>query len=1068
MSSFTRLLAIVYACGGTLLAQEAQLSGTVTDPSGGVIAAVAITATQTTQNISFATKSSADGRYRFPRLPIGPYDIKAESSGFKAFLQSGLSLTTNSDSLLNIVMQVGTVSEKVSVSAQASRVSTETATIQQLVDDQRIVDLPLNGRNVMTLATLVPGTGQNGTNIDGGRSGSQNSGMANVRLDGALNVDNVFQQILPTPSPDAVQEFTTQISTPSARYGYAAGVIEVSTKSGTNDLHGTVYEFLRNMDLDARNFFLPTKTNRKRNEYGFTLGGPVYLPKLYNGRNRTFFFVNFEQQKEALGAPTTIFVPTAAQLSGNFSSTPTAIRDPLTNQPFPGNQIPVSRLDPLALNFANAYLPAAQATNGAYVYQKPNGNNPGQILARGDQVFGGGKQQINFRAFLTRTQNPVGSGTLPNQQNGTGTTNTDLYGLTYTAVLAPNKVNTARVSLNHWYQFNNYQPQISLDALKQLGFASNYYTYVPGLPTFNVSGFFQSSVDQIYITRNYHTLSWSDDFSWQLGRHNVQIGHDAIGTFQEDNNLSRTDGSFSFNGTLSGSAVADFLLGKPAQFYQENPAPDHTRQFDLSWYVQDDFRVNKRLTMNLGLRYELPMPTIALNYAVAEYRAGAQSTIYPTAPPGLLFWGDPGVSRSGTITPTKCFAPRVGLAYELTSDHKTVLRAGFGIYYNPNWSNEAGQFAIYQPFTRRITLNTPPSTSNPWADYPGGNPFPSEASLDQIGYSPGMKVPFDQQISEFAYAPGFKELTMDQWNINIQRELTHNWLLTVGYAGSRTTHIPYLQDSNVPVYIPGQSTVGNTNQRRPLYPDYAALLLLESVTNANYNPLLVSVDKRFSRGFSLQLAYTFSKALGDQDSVLTNSGGATDPFDRRNDYGPLGFDVTHAFVFSGIWDIPSGTWNKGAKGFLFGDWQLNTMWTMYSGMPVEITSSVDRALRGEPNRPDRISNPVLSTSRPRQQLISEYFNTVAYVVNQPGEFGTAPRAESQLRDPGSVTVNISAFKSFRGFRESQKVQFRSEFFNIFNRPNFGAPKSSIDGACFGCLTSAADGRLVQFALKYIF
>ena len=530
MFRILRPFLIVCLAAAALFAQEARLSGTVTDSSGATVANVAITATQTAHNISFTTKSGADGQFLFPRLPIGPYDLRAEFSGFKTFLQSGILLTTSSDQLLNIVMEVGALSENVQVSAEASRVSTEESTIKQLIDDRRIVDLPLNGRNVMTLTTLVPGTGENGTNIDGGRSGSQNSGMANVRLDGALNVDNVFQQILPSPSPDAVQEFTTQISTPSARYGYAAGVIEISTKSGTNDLHGVVYEFLRNMDLDARNFFLPTKTNRKRNEYGGTIGGPVYLPKIYNGRNRTFFFLNLEQQKEALGAPVTIYVPSAAQLGGTFA---TAVKDPLTGQPFPGNQIPTTRLDPLALNFSHAYLPTPQAANGGYVYQKPNGNNPGQALVRGDQLFGGGKQQVNFRAFVTRTINPVTSGTLPIQDNGTSTTNTNLFGLTYVSVLAPNKVNTARIGLNSWYQFNNYSPQITLQGLQQLGFSNNYYTYVPGFPTFAVSGYFQSSIDQIYITRNYHTLSWSDDFSWMHGRHNIQFGHDAIASFRK-------------------------------------------------------------------------------------------------------------------------------------------------------------------------------------------------------------------------------------------------------------------------------------------------------------------------------------------------------------------------------------------------------------------------------------------------------------------------------------------------------------------------------------------------------
>jgi hypothetical protein len=415
-----------------------------------------------------------------------------------------------------------------------------------------------------------------------------------------------------------------------------------------------------------------------------------------------------------------------------------------------------------------------------------------------------------------------------------------------------------------------------------------------------------------------------------------------------------------------------------------------------------------------------------------------------------------------------CFAPRVGLSYELTSDHKTVLRAGYGIYFNPNWANEAGQFAIYQPFTRRINLNAPPSTSNPWASYPGGNPFPAQPSLGAVGYKPGLAVTFDPNITEFTYGPDFKELTMQQWNINIQREIAQNWLVTVGYAGSRTTHVPYLQDFNIPTYFPGQSTVGNVDARRPLAPYYSRYLSLLTVTGANYTPLLVSVDKRFSRNFSLQLAYTFSKTLGDQDSVLTNSGGSTDPFNRHNDYGPLAFDVTHAWVMSWVWSVPSGSWNKGVKGGIFGNWQVNGIWTMYSGTPALITSSVDRALYGLPNRPNRIADPRLDTSRPRQQQIAQYFNTAAYVANQPGVFGNAPRADSRLRNPGSITANLGVFKSFRGIRESHKLQFRSEFFNILNRPNFGSASSNLDGACFGCLTSAADGRLIQFALKYIF
>jgi hypothetical protein len=1051
--------ALIFVVG--LHAQEARLTGTITDSTGAVVTGAAITVTHTERNTAFTTASNTVGVYLFPRLPIGPYEIKAEFSGFKTYVQSGVNLTTDSDSLVNIIMEVGALSEQVSVSAQASRVSTETATVQQLVDGRRIVDLPINGRNVYSLALLVPGTGTSGTNIDGGRSGSQNSGMANVRIDGALNVDNAWQQILPSPSPDAVQEFTIQTSNPSARYGYASGVIEISTKSGTNELHGTAYEFLRNQDLDARNFFLAAKTNRKRNQYGFTLGGPVFLPKLYNGRNRTFWFVNFEQQKESLGAATTIYVPTAAQLSGDFSASSVAIKDPLTNQPFPGKQIPASRLDPLALNFIQGYVPSAQDSRGTYVYQRPTGSAPSQVLARGDQFFGGGKQQLSFRVFSTRITNPTGSGNLPVQQNGESITNTDLFGLTYVAVLAPNKINTARVSLNHWYTFSIFEPKISLTDLKKLGFADNYYTYTPDFPTFTISGGFTSSVDCIYIPRNFHTLSWSDDFSWVHSKHTVQFGVDGIQTFQKDDNRCRSDGSFAFDGSQSGVGLSDFLIGRPSQFRQENLAPDDLRGRHFAWYVQDDFKVSSRLTLNLGLRYELPLPTLAVNDAAMLYRAGAQSQVFPNAPPGLLFYGDPGVPRAGRTASTKLFAPSIGISYGLTSDQKTVVRAGYGIHYNPAWSNETGQFAIYQPFTRTITLLVPPSTANPWANYPGGNPFPYIA--------PAKNRLFDPDITSLTYGPNFTELAVQQWNLNIQREIVRDWLFTAGYVGSRGTHIPYLRDMNVPVYVPGQSTVANTDQRRPMYPYFSRFSSIESVINSSYNSLIASVDKRLSRNFSVQMAYTFSKNLTDGDSVLTNTGGETDPFNRRLDWAPASFDVAQNFVFSWIWDVPSGNWRHGAKGFVAANWQVNGIWGMHTGTPVQITASQDRALYGRPNRPDRIRDPRLSTSRPRAQLISEYFDPAAYVVNQPGTFGSAPRSESQLRSPGSETVTLGVFKGFRGLRESHKVQFRSEFFNLLNRPNFGAPGSSIDSASsFGRITSAGDGRFIELGLKYLF
>lgn len=1043
-------------------AQEARLNGTVTDSTGGVLVNVKVTATLTERNTPFETSTSADGRYLFPRLPIGTYTVTVRSDGFKLYTQSGVVLTTNGDLLLNIALEVGGVSEQVTVAGEASRVSTEAATIQQLVDTRRIVDLPLNGRNVLQLAQLVPGTGQSGTNIGGGRSGSQNSTMVNIRVDGTLNVDNAFANILPTPSPDAVQEFTIQTSVPSAKYGFASGVIEVSTKSGTNQPHGSLYHFFRNQNLDARSFFLPDRTRRKRNQFGFAGGGPVYLPKIYDGRDRTFWFTNIEKNIEPLGAQTTLIVPTAAQLTGNFSGLlPRVVRDPATNQPFPNNMIPASRIDPLAANYLRTFVPSAQDAQGTFNYQRPTDNDFTQFLVRGDQVFGRGNHQMNGRLFLTRSDQPAGSGNLPAFVRGTQRQDTDLAGLTHTWTLSPTKINVARFGFNGFFSDPTYGPTIALDELKRFGFAPNYHTYTPNWPLINVQGFFQGSIEQIRITRDFGTWTWSNDFSWIRGRHSIQFGSDGMRTVQNTMNLSRTNGSFTYNGNFSGLALTDFMLGRPNLFRQGSPAPDNLRGLHINFYVQDDIRVNRRLTVNVGLRYELPFAPVAVNDAAIVYQPGARSQAYLNAPPNVLFPGDAGVGRGGRSTNKGLFAPRIGLAYALTSDQKTTLRAGYGVYINPSWTNIEGQFAILQPFTRIVDIVAPPSTSNPWATWPGGNPHP---------YTPNRNSPFDREINSLAYGPNFREPMMQQWNFSLQREFVKDWLVTAAYVGTRTTRLPYLRDINAPTFIPGNSTVANLNSRRPMFPHFARFNLIESVINASYNSLQATVDRRFRNGFSVLMAYTFSKTLTDVNNVLTGgTGGSQIPDDRRPEWGPAAHDRTHALVTSWVYRFPGGGLRSGFARAVMGGWEANGILSLYSGPPLSISGTVDRALAGHPNRPNRLSDPRLPEDRDRATRILNWFDRNAYAVQPNGTFGSAPRAEGQLRGPGDATVTLGLMKGFRGIGESHRAQVRGEFFNLLNRPNFNSPGTNIDQpATFGRITGASDGRIIQLALKYIF
>ncbi len=1051
-------LAIVLICSATANAQEARLSGVVLDPTGAALVGADVTATQTERNLVYQAKSGMDGRYLFPRLPIGPYQVKAETAGFRPFVQSDLTITTNADALLNISMEVGSVSDQITVSGEASRVSTEISTIQQLVDSRRVVELPLNGRDVYQLARLVPGTGPGGFNIGGGKTGSQNSNMVNVRLDGNLNVNTAYGDILPSPSPDAVQEFTVQTSVPSARYGWASGVVEVSTRSGTNDLHGSLYEFLRNDKLDARSFFLAAKTRRKRNQYGAAVGGPVAIPKIYNGRNKTFWFFNFEQTKEPLNAAQNIFVPTEPQLRGDFSGSTRVIRDPLNNQPFASNTIPLARIDPIATNFMKKFVPAAQDATGLYSYQRPNDNNPTSVLDRVDQSIAN-RHLLSFRSFHTRKQAPLAAGNLPAFQASRQVNDTDFIGSSYIWTVSPNKINTLRYGFNATYSNQDLHPKISDDEMRQLGWSSNFRRYNDNSPSIVVSGFFTAS-QEFTTLRDYGTHSWNDDFSWILGRHTLMLGTEGMFTIQEGYSISRTHGIFTYSGSFSGLGLTDFMLGRPNTLRQGNPAIDRTLGLHLGFYFQDDFKVNKRLTLNLGLRYELPKPMWSDLGQVAFYRPGQKSTVYRNAPTGLLYPGDQGLGNSGYEGRKNYWAPRVGLAYSLTSDQKTALRAGYGVYFAPAWANIVGQFQIYQPFIRIIDLVAPPSTADPWAGYPGGNPHPYDRAKGAI---------FDQQIAGYAYGPNYRELMMQQWSFGVQREFAKSFLANVSYVGTRGTRIPYLRDINAAVYIPGQSTVANVNQRRPMYPDFARFSLVESVVNSSYQSLQATLDRRFAGGLTVLVAYTFSKTLTDINSVLTNDGGVQDPNNRRLEYGPADSDRTHAFNTSWVWNVPFTSRFHGAARVLLDDWQLNGILSMYTGAPLAFTASQDRALRGQPNRPDRLKDARLSNGRSRAERTAVYFDKTAYAPNATGTFGSAPRADSRLRGPGSATLTAGINKRFRGVAESHSVQFRTEIFNALNRPNFSNPGANVDSpGGFGRIVSAGDGRIIQFGLKYLF
>lgn len=1061
----SRLIRIVVAaagllCGPLLLAQTATLTGTVTDRSGAVVPNAEITATQQERNVTFRVSTDAAGRYTLQNLPIGTFVLEAKAEGFRLYRQTGVILTVDLRALQNITLEVGEISQTIDVEGSASRVDTQTTTIQHLVDSKRIEQLPLDGRNVYSLAKLVPGTGLSGFSIGGGREGGWGT-TTSVRLDGGNNVDRTWMRVLSSPSPDAVEEFSIQTSVPSAKYAHSAGVIEVATKSGTNELHGTLYEFFRNDALNGRNFFSATPLKLKRNQYGVAAGGPVWIPKVFDGRNKLFWFFNWEQQKQPSTALTTIYTPTAQQRQGDFSGART-ITDPLTKQPFPGNVIPASRIDPIAANVIDQFVPLPQEpSTGLYRFQYPNDSNPQQILGRLDYHIGA--NQFSYRTFRTSSSSPISRGTLP-YFNGASVSESDTSSdtFTFTRIVTPAVVNVFRFTAAQYLSGQrpiHERDHFPLETLRAMGWSQNYYAFGDTLPEMGVSGFFTAGSWRYYWYDHGDDFTFDDEISWIRGRHSMEMGFNyTLVNESKDDEGSALAGQYVFNGAISGLALADFMIGKPSSFQQRLVQDLRLRSHSFAWYFQDNIKVSRRFSLNLGLRYDLP---IAPSNALREFmifRPGStqRSQRFVNAPPGLFFPGDPGVGDKARTTPKNLFGPRVGLTYALTSDQKTVLRIGYGLMYNPSWLQQEAQFAEKNPFSLRQTLNAPPSTADPWADFPGGNPFPGKVGASDYVFFGSAAA---------SYGPNFTDPNMQQWNINIQREISRDYLVKVAYVGTKGTHLMLRSDINAAIYGPG-ATLANLNSRRPYAPELAAVDWLTSDGNSTYHSAQVSLDKRFSKGFSVQSAYTFSKSIDYQ-----TGGYDAYPQDIHNwaaERSLSSSDRTHIFRTSWVWSIPTPFGLRGIGRHILGGWDVTGILSLYSGAPLAMTDSVDRALRGLTNRPDRLHDPRITGERSTDEMLLRYFDTTAYARNQPGQSGSAPRVEGQLRAPGVIDFDAGVVKHIR-FNERHRLDIRGEFFNLPNHTNFNGPGTNINSSgSFGRITSASSPRIVQLALKYAF
>ena len=1048
-----------------------SIDGVVKDASGAVAVNVEVTVVNTGTNAAFRGVTDSTGVYFIRGLPVGVYQLSADPKGFKKFVANDLRVQVNESVRVDITLQVGDVAQTVDVSAAAETVDTQTITLKSVVDQQRIENLPLNGRNPTQLMQLVAGVQADvlnsnvtsGTTYPGVTPVSVNGGRANTTnyiLDGAQNNDHYSNAPNPMPDPDALQEFSVQTNTFSAEFGRnLGGVVNAVTRSGTNDIHGSAFEYLRNTDLNAANFFAPINPDGskqgdglKRNQFGATLGGPVLIPKIYNGKDKTFFFFSY-QGTRTRQAPSKVEqqVPTNEQRNGDFSALGQVIHDPFNNGvPYPNNKIPASEFNPITSAVLSGYIPAPAPGQSTINYALPNNLDDDQYMVRIDHDI---TSRNRFTArFFTSEANQAGflaPGNYFSSLPGAIWRNTTVVG-TDTQTISPTLVNTTLFSFNRTNNTNTpiYPPK----GLAALG-ADMYNDKTPEI-YLQVNGYFllDTNDTNTFFRQEYQ---FNDTLRWTKGRHQISIGAEYGHGLGDINNDYRTNGYFTFDGSapFTGDALADFMIGKFYNLEQGAGEYKNTRFNILSAFAQDSFRVTPRLTLDLGLRWDPYFPYTDALGKLAVYYPGEQSTRYPNAPAGILYAGDPGVPPGVTARKWANLGPRVGFAWDVFGNGTTAVRGGYGIYYDrPNTISTNSQ-ADQQPFGTVVNVNGSPSNSlsSPYAGTT--NPFPASTT-------PPKDVAFVLPDVAFMSTTGLRNAQLQSWNLTLERQLPGQFVVRAAYAGSKGTHLASLREGNAGVYIPG-STLG-TDARRPLYPNFGQMTLVEPGDNSIYNALQLNVERRFARGYTILANYTFAKSI-DTGSYNKQTGQTvTDPYDRGFDRGVSDFNHAQVFNLSGLWDLPIKPANRMANS-LIGGWQFSGIVSLRSGEPFPLYSDVDNSGSGiGSDRPLLIGDPYLSGGRSRGSQIAEWLNPAAFAENIPGTFGNVGR--NRFIGPGYASTDLALQKDFR-IVERFAVQFRAEAFNAFNRPNLMNPTGDLLSGNFMVINSAFDPRILQFALR---
>jgi carboxypeptidase family protein len=1071
------VVALAFLATGTASAQAvagSQLSGIVRDSSNATIPGAEVTVTKTDTGMTRTAFTGPDGTYTFPNLPVGPYQLKVVLQGFNTYVRDGIVLQVSSNPELNVTLAVGAISEMVTVTANSSLVETHSTGVGQVIDNQRVMEMPLNGRQATELiflsglATSAPAgdlnTNKNFPTVTISVAGGQANGITYI-MDGGTHNDPFNNLNLPTPFPDALQEFKVETSALPARYGHhAASAVNLVTKSGSNQVHGDAFEFLRNYHFNARNFFAPARDSLKRNQFGGTVGVPIV-------KNRLFFFGGYQGRIEKSNPPESIsFVPTQAMLNGDF----TAIASPACNAGrqltltggFVGNRIDPSLLNPVALNFLK-HVPVSSDPCGRLRYGIPNNNTEHQGLGKVDYTINQ-SSSLFARYFYAVYDNPAtydGSNVLTLSRTGQNNKVHSLV-LGHNQIISASTLNSLHVTINRTLNDRPLPPFFSATDL-----GSRVSSLVPGYVGVSVTGngfaVGSGATNPGYF--NSKGFQIADDLDLVRGGHQFSIGGNWIHSSIETLNNRPTNGAFTFNGQGTGLSLADFMLGVVSGgFLQGNPVFDFDHSDYAGAYVQDNWRVRPNLTINLGLRWEPFLPvkntfSWVSHFDQARFDENVHSTVYPRAPAGLIFPGDSGYPGDATtFGKVAQFAPRVGLVWTPSGDEKTSVRASWGVFYDTPHLFFNTRFANNPPWGAQITLPNPVGGfSDPYLGYPGGNPFP--------GLNDGWATQPFPAFGVYVNTPLHLEPTsLQQWNVSVQRQIGE-WLVAGSYLGNHSSHLWRATELNPAVFGPGAATV-NINQRRRLELQnfaqgqfYGTIGQLDDTGRANYGAMLVSVQRRLKNNLSVLSNWTLSKCMSDPATTEITGPTIVNPANPDLDYSYCSSDRRHVLNVSIVARTPS--FDNRVMAAILGDWQLSPIVRWQTGNRSTVTTGVDSALTGlGGQRAVQILDDPYGAGGP-----TSYLNPAAFTSPAPGTY--SPLAPFTIVNPGNLQNDFALTRTFK-ISGAQNVQFRWEVFNLVNHVNFDAPITALNSASFGQIqstpTRGGDPRIMQFALKFTF